>query len=387
MLAIFNTIETHFAEYKQLWIDISNIESISSDKERVDQVAEYIKRFCSSKGYKVREKVFEKAGNCLSISMNADSLLPGVALMAHMDTVHENGKFGYPPVKQDDEYLYGPGVYDCKGGIAVALLVMQVLKDAGYSKRPIKLILTGDEEVSNALSGSQGIDFICDEVRGYAAAFNCESGSEGAITVARKGILKLEIAVKGKAAHAGSNYSEGISAIKEAAHKIIDIEKASCQDNVTYNCGVIKGGEVVNIVPEHCSFEVDIRYINQDSLDAAMKHVEAIVNYPYIKGTSATITEKSRRLPMKLTEGNMKLYEHISKVCRKYDLEQVSPSLKGGGSDSAYTVLAGVPSVCSVGTTGEGAHTVFEKSRLDSLPSRAKMLTAAIIELPDDFVR
>jgi len=385
MRKIFNSIDSHFEEYKQLWIDICNIESITADKAAVNQVSDYIERFCLQKGYRVNKHMFERSGNCLSISMNEDSDLPGVALLAHMDTVHEKGKFGNPPVKEDGRYLYGPGVYDCKGGIAVALLVMEVLKETGYNKRSLKLILTGDEEVSNSLSDRGSIDFICDEVKGCVAAFNAEGGEEGKITIARKGIVRLEVNIRGKAAHAGSAYSQGISAIKEAAHKIIEIEKLSCEQNTTYNCGVIKGGEVENIVPEYCSFRIDVRFINQEEFERAMDHVKSVVDTSYIEGTRATLTEISRRLPMELKDGNVELFEHIQSVCNKYDLERIESSFKGGGSDSAYTVLAGVPSVCSVGTIGEGAHTIFEKSRIDSLTARAKMLAATILELPDDF--
>ncbi len=385
MQEIFNKLDSHYDEYKQFWIDICNIESFSTDKSGVDEVAKHVGKFSVEKGFQVKERSFEKAGMCSSILTEEHSKLPGIALLAHMDTVHEKGKFGNPPVKVDDEYIYGPGVCDCKGGIAVALLAMQVLKEIGYNKRPLKFILTGDEEVSNSLSAKGSVDFICGEVRGYAAAINCEGGEEGKVTVGRKGILKLKVDVKGKASHAGSAYFEGVSAIKESAHKIIEIEKASNEERITYNCGVIQGGEVANTVPHHCSFILDIRYINQDDLEEAMRHIETIVAHSYISGTIARITELSRRLPMELKEENVKLFEQISNISNKYGLEPVEKFFKGGGSDSAYTVLVGVPSVDSLGTIGDGIHTINERSTLASLTSRAKLLVATILDLPDDF--
>lgn len=384
MKEIFDMIDSLYEEYKQFWIDICNIESFTTDICGVNDVAQHIELFSTEKGFNVRERCFKKAGKCLSIFTEEKSNLPGIAFLAHMDTVHEKGKFGYPPVKEDSEYLYGPGVCDCKGGIAAALLVMQVLKDIGNSKRQLKLILTGDEESSNALSGGS-IDFIYDEVQGYAAALNCETGDEGKVTVGRKGIIKLKVTVEGKAAHAGSQYSQGISAIKEAAHKILEIEKASNEERITYNCGVIQGGEVANTVPPHCFFILDIRYINQDDLEEAMRHIETIAAHSYIPGTSATITELGRRLPMEVRDGNIKLFEHIRNASIKYNLEPMEKQFKGGGSDSAYTVLAGVPSVCSLGTIGDGVHTIDERSSLASLTSRAKLLAASVLELPDDF--
>lgn len=120
MKDIFEIIDNHFEEYKQFWIDICNIESKSSDKLGVDKVADYIERFCAAKGFQIKRQHFDKSGDYLAISMNTDSTLPGMAFMAHMDTVHEKGKFGEPPVKERDGYLHGPGVIDCKGGIPIA---------------------------------------------------------------------------------------------------------------------------------------------------------------------------------------------------------------------------------------------------------------------------
>ena len=192
-----------------------------------------------------------------------------VALLAHMDTVHVPGAFGYPPVRKTGSLLSGPGVHDCKGGIAVALLAMDALLRNGWQDRPVKLVLVPDEEVSSAFSGPAGIQFIKDNVRGSAFALCCESGNRnGDAAVGRKGVLKLEVTVNGKAAHAGSAYSEGISAIKEAAHKIIAIEQYAADDHVTINCGVISGGTKPNIVPASCSFELDVRFLEPGEKEA-----------------------------------------------------------------------------------------------------------------------
>lgn len=203
----------------------------------------------------------------------------------------------------------------------------------------------------------------------------------------RKGILRLKVDIKGKSAHSGMNYSQGISAIKEAAHKIIEIEKQSCEQETTFNCGTIEGGEVENIVPDKCSFKVDIRFIKKEALDKAIEYINAIVNKSYIEGTSSTFTEISRRLPMECTADNIKLFKRIEKACKKYNLERVKQSYSGGGSDAAYTVLAGVPSVCSVGAIGEGVHTINERADISSLASRAKMLAATIMEFPNKIYK
>ncbi|NLT58497.1 MAG: M20 family metallopeptidase [Clostridiales bacterium] len=341
--------------------------------------------FCTARGLAVNKHAFGSAGRYLTVHANPRGPLPGIAFLAHMDTVHHKGKFGEPPVKTDGTFIYGPGVCDCKGGIAVALLAMQSLLEAGFDRRPLKLILTSDEEVSGRLGGQAGKDFISDQVRGFAAAINCETGMPGKLTVGRKGVSRVEVRVFGRAAHSGWGYREGASAIREAAHKVIEIEGASDGEDLTFNCGVIRGGEVVNIVPAFCTFTTDIRFIRPESLDRAMRHIERVVSTVHVAGTTAECSEISRRLPMERTAGNERLFSEIRRVGEKYGLEKIEPHFSGGGSDSAYTVLAGVPSVCSAGAIGDGSHTVRERAWLSSLPLRAKLLAATVLELPDDF--
>ena len=92
-----------------------------------------------------------------------------------MDTVFPKGSFGYPPTKIDGDYVYGPGVNDCKGNIAVELLAMEALKECGYTERPVKLILQSDEEVNSFLSDQKTLEFMVEEAKGSAAFLNAEN--------------------------------------------------------------------------------------------------------------------------------------------------------------------------------------------------------------------
>ncbi len=379
MEKLFNIIEQNTDTYKQFWIDICNIEGISADKAAVDEVSSFIEKFCCNKGFDVKRFPFEKAGDCLIVEMNADSNEKGFVFLAHMDTVHEKGKFGSPAVTEKDGILYGPGVIDCKGGIAVALLTMQALMEVGYKKHT-RLILTSDEEVSGRLSGEKGIEFIKEYSRGFTGAFNCEVGICGAITVGRKGILCQKIDITGKASHSGIAYFEGISAVKEAAYKIIEIENHSTEGGTTYNCGLISGGELANIVPQKCSFLLDTRFATIADMEKAIEFVNSIVHKSFVNGTKSVVTPISKRMPMERTQDNEELFNKIKETCDKYNLEKVEPVVSGGGSDSAYTVMAGVPSVCSVGTIGDYCHTENEYAEIASLARRAKMLGATITE-------
>ena len=378
MNRLFEYIEKNEKAYKDFWIDICSSEGISSDKIGVNETVGRIERFCISRGFGTKRLPFENAGDYFICDVNEEGE-NGVVFLAHTDTVHEKGKFGTPAVTEKDGILTGPGVVDCKGGIAEALLVMETLAKFGYKKK-MRLLLSSDEEVSQRLSGDEGKQLIIDSCRGFEACFCCETSKKGMISVGRKGIYRLKIDIKGKAAHSGIAYFDGASAVKEAAYKIIEIEKMSSRNGTTYNCGVISGGKVENIVPDFCSFSVDIRAKTLGEMDDALAKVEKIVNTVYVDGTNASFTVRSKRLPMEQTDGNDALFAKIKEICDKYGFEDVYPDFNGGGSDAAYAVCAGVPTVCSAGVTGDGNHTSWEYAESESLVRRAKMLASVIYE-------
>ena len=202
--AVFREIEKDEAKYIKFWEDICNIETVSNDKEALDGLVDFVQEFALAEGFTVKRTPFEKCGDFLTIDMN-EGAEKGYIFLAHMDTVHVKGKFGYPPVKIEGNKMIGPGVIDCKGGIAVALLVMKSLKTLGYEKH-LRLMLTSDEEVSNCLGGEKEIDFIVNTAAGFKGAFNCEVARDGEVVVSRKGILRVRIHITGKPSHSGIDY-------------------------------------------------------------------------------------------------------------------------------------------------------------------------------------
>lgn len=377
---VFARIEALTPEYEALWERICSFETPSDNKEALDEQARYLAAYAKASGFQVTEYPFPRAGNCLTADTKGGEA-PKIALLAHLDTVHPVGCFGETPVRREGDTLYGPGVIDCKGGACVALMAARALMEAEEAAPPIRIILTTDEEVSARYSGPEGVAFIQDQARGVVAAFNCETGLAGYLTVGRKGIVRLEINISGKAGHAGNNYFSGVSAVKEAAHKILAIEELSSPDGATFNCGVIAGGTKANVIPGQCRFEVDIRGKTQAVLEDALAQVKAIAEKSFLPGATATVKILSRRPPMEHTPETDRLFEKVCAVSERYGLEKVRPLEKGGGSDSAYLIQVGIPTLCSFGPTGSGEHTVAEQADVPSLQGRAKLLAASIMEV------
>ena len=374
-----SVVERLLPEYLQFWRDICMMETPSRDKDALNKQADFIEAFGKARGFCVTRKSYERAGDTLLIELTGDEDKAPVALLAHMDTVHEKGAFGTPPVREENGILYGPGVFDCKGGIAVCLLAMQTLAEMGVSHRTVKLILNSDEE-NGTFAGKDGIAFIKESASGACAAFNAEAGRADSLTVGRKGIISATIKVCGIAGHAGNAYFSSASAIREAAHKIIELEAQSDED-VTYNCGIVRGGSACNIVPAECEIIADIRFWNAAQQKRALAVLEQVTQHVHIEGCTATWELNSVRPAMEHTAENEVLFEMVREVANTLKLDPLLGLTRGGGSDSAYTVEMGIPTVCSMGTVGRYEHTVREEADIHTLAERALLMAACILKV------
>lgn len=384
--SVFKNIDELYPSYLALFEKMIRHETYSLDKEDIDSFGVFLSDYALSKGYHTTIIPFIEAGNGLLITMNEEAKLPPIVFCGHMDTVHPKGSFECV-FHIENGKAYGPGTMDMKGGLLVGLLIMEALKKSGYTERPIKFIFVPDEERSEGLSGIKGKEFIKENAKGSAAAFTLEGSddAENMITVGRKGSIRYRVRVQGVAAHAGAAYAKGRSAIKEASHKILDIEEASDPENITYNCGLIKGGTSPNTVPEFCEFYLYNRYWTAEQYKKLRDHVESILNKQYISDTLTKYEVIGERYPMEPSKRNISLAEEINKASLKYGFGEMKYQSKSSGSDASYTSLAGAPSVCSMGPVGGNAHMRNEFCYLDSIKKRAKLISATIVELPTSF--
>lgn len=380
---VFDKIDELSDKYLDVLIDACNIESKTDDKEGVDKVGAYFAAIAENLGYTIKKREFEKAGNVYSFTYNPEGKKKMISLSGHMDTVHSKGSFGYPPTRIEGDYVYGPGVNDCKGNIAVELLVMESLKACGYDERPVKLILQSDEEVNSCLSDHKTLEFMVEEAKGSAAFLNAEgSSSDRCLTIGRKGIISNKIIINGKKIHAGS-CTMGANAIKEAAYKIIELEKDNDNDSITFNCGIISGGDTINIVPDMCEMFVEYRFKNMQQKEIADKKFKEIVEKSFVEGTHSRAEQISTRLPLEPDDKNKKLVGIINETCKQVNIEPFGMKETSGGADSAYPSLAGIPTVDSIGIEGSDCHTLNEKARISSIPEMAKVVAAVIINFPE----
>lgn len=377
---VFQSIHRLSDAYLQLLEDISNIESPTACKEGVDAVGRALIEFAEKKGWSVDICPQSVSGDAICLTMNPHVQAAPVCLSGHMDTVQPIGFFGYPPVHRDAEKMYGPGVHDCKGGVVVGLLAMAALEECGYNRRPVKMLLQSDEETGSRGSGKSTIRWICEQAKDAVAFFNLEASGIGTVTTARKGIARYEINVSGKQYHSGK-CDEGASAIAQAAHMILELEKFKDQKTLTCNCGLISGGTTPNTVPSNCTFVADMRYATQEDKETAENAVKKVTQTQYIPGCTSTYSLISHRVSMPVREKNLALLDKINGFLEQEGMLTLTPTKKTGGSDASDISAAGIPVLDNLGIRGGKSHTPDEFIYLDSMESCARQLAAIVYHI------
>ena len=180
---------------------------------------------------------------------------PRVLLVGHHDTVFPAGALAARPFTVDDGRATGPGVFDMKGGIVIALHALAALPD----RSGVELLVTSDEEVGSATSRA----LIEERARACGAVLVLEPAADGgALKVGRKGTGTFEVLVGGRAAHAGLEPERGVNALVEAAHQVLAIVGlAEPARATTVTPTLASAGTADNVVPAEARVRVDVRVV------------------------------------------------------------------------------------------------------------------------------
>ncbi len=381
MKKVFEKIDSLNSSFIDIWEDVCNIESPSSYKKGVDQVGKYFINIANENGWDVEVFKQETAGDVVCITMNSQSLNEVITISGHMDTVHPVGLFGSPATRRDDEKIYGPGAMDCKGGIVAGFLAMKALYECNFKDRPVRMLLQSNEEIGSGLENKATINYICEKAKDSIAFLNLEgheSFFEGKACLKRKGIAGFLFTVTGIETHASYCADEGASAILEAAHKIIELEKIKNSEGLTFNCGIINGGTASNTVPGKCEFKLDVRFSSNAEYEEACKLINKIANTVYVEGCSCTVKETNRRVAMELNDKNISLLNKANHIFIENELSPLEIGERRGGSDASDVSNYGIACIDSIGVGGERAHSKEEYGVLNSLAESAKRIASII---------
>jgi glutamate carboxypeptidase len=281
------------------------------------------------------------------------------------------------PVLRDGARLCGPGVYDMKAGLAMFLALIEALAALELTPpRPITVLFTSDEEIGSPSSRP----FIEAQAREAEYVLVPEPPmADGGLKTARKGVGRFTIEIEGKAAHSGVAPELGASAILELAHQILRVQGLNAPEaGTTVNVGVIQGGTAANVVPARALAQVDVRATTRlaaENVERSLRNLN-----PVTPGTRINVEGSFNRPPMERTAAIAALFERAREIAAGIGID-LTEGATGGGSDGNFTAALGIPTLDGLGVLGGGAHADNEHIVIDSLPERAALLAALLLNL------
>src|SRR3984885_15704164 len=292
-----------------------------------------------------------------------------VLILAHHDTVWPLGSLETHPFSIADGVLRGPGCFDMKAGLVLALHALAVLGvPAG-----VPLLVTGDEELGSP--SSRGL--IEAEAAGCLAALVLEASADrGALKTARKGVSLYQVRAVGRAVHSGLEPERGVNATLELAHQVLTVAglaDASLATTVTPTA--LSAGTVGNTVPAAGTFAVDVRM--WDTAEQARVHAAMSSLLPSVPDAVLQISGGPNRPPLPASS-SAGLFSLASSIAAELGLAPLQQASVGGASDGNFTAGVGTPTLDGLGAVGGGAHADHEHGRVQRLPGRAALLAALI---------
>ena len=232
------------------------VESPTDFPEGVNRMMDLAEREMVSLGAEIaREPGGENYADMLTARVCGESEGPGILVLGHLDTVHGVGTLEEAlPFRREGDRVYGPGIYDMKGGMYAACYALKQLLRAGRKPRlPVTFMFIPNEEVGSPTTRER----IEAEARRHRYVLVPEPAKQGRLVTGRHGIARFHVKTRGRPSHAGSTLSRGRSAIHEMAEQILAIEAMSDPETgVTLSVGIVHGGTFVNVVPIECHAEV-----------------------------------------------------------------------------------------------------------------------------------
>jgi glutamate carboxypeptidase len=281
-----------------------------------------------------------------------------VLLIAHMDTVYPAGTAAAKPFRIEGNRAIAPGIADDKGGIAIFLYAMKLLKARGYTDyAQITMLFNSDEERGSVgsrdlirrlssehdvvLSGESSgepevivmgtagvgrtqakisttrlsladrpIEEMADLILRSAGTAQAIQGTRMSWTLARaetpdlmRGLnanelqfATLDFQIKGKASHAGTSPHLGVNAVMEMAHLISRLSKALDEDSsIQRQWRRAGGGLIGNVIPDRAVATLEIAVPKTADLKSLMEKLQMIATSNQIKDATIDMQISSGR--------------------------------------------------------------------------------------------
>jgi glutamate carboxypeptidase len=317
-------------------------------------------------------------GEALLFTVRPDAPVQ-VVLTGHYDTVYP-AESGFTTVRRRaDGALHGPGVADMKGGLSVMLAALEAFERHPAAARVgYRVLLSPDEEIGSPRSAR----LLAEIAAGAHLGMTYEPAlSDGTLAAARKGSGNFQIAVAGRAAHAGRDFASGRNALAEAARIAAALDTLNgAREGITLNVARIDGGGPTNVVPGAAVVRFNVRSPDEAGCAWALAAIETIVKAPRRDGIAAALHGAFTRPPKPFSPVQQRLFEALAQVGALIGLP-IGWRDSGGVCEGNNLYAAGLPNIDTLGVRGGDIHSEAEYAWPDSFAERAQLSALVLIKI------
>ena len=360
-------------------------ESPTDSKPAVDRFGRVLAAEWKKRGVKIEFLPQKRAGNHVRVAWlsnltrgNGISARAGqILVLGHLDTVYGLGTIKKMPFRVTRERAFGPGIFDMKGGLVIALFAAEALARAKWlSRRRIVFLWTSDEE-----TGSQSSREVIErEARRSMAVLVLEpaNGPKGKLKTRRKAVGTVDLIITGRAAHAGLDPAAGVNAVHELALQAARLMRLNNpRRGITVNPTIAQGGTRSNVIPAEALLTIDLRAETIGDMRRIERKLKTL--RPILPGARVTVQGGFSRPPLE-RGASAALFSHAQEIAHQLGFS-IDECLAGGGSDGNFTAALGVPTLDGLGAVGAAAHSPDEQVIISALPDRAALLASLLATL------
>jgi succinyl-diaminopimelate desuccinylase len=332
--------------------DLIRFKTMHSRPEEIQRCMAFIENYLKECGANYRRLNHNNSPSVMVMPPNNSA---PILLMSHIDVVDAPDALFEPCIK--DNALYGRGSIDDKYAAALSLVMvknyLQRIRADGRDQNhlPFGILITADEEIGGADGAQQALKELKAE---FCIAL--DGGSLQKIVTKEKGIVKLKLVAAGKSAHGarpwlGENAIENLINDYRVLKTHFDLDAADHWHR-TLNFSWIKAGKASNQVPDHAEALFDIRYTEEDDMDALFKDIQT-----KIKGE--LIVERKEPLFKSAESSYLNLLLEIAKG--------TSVGFEHGASDARFLSAHGINGIVWGADGDMSQHSADEHINIDSL--------------------
>ena len=364
------------------------IESGTMDAKGLAQIVDYAQQRLQALGGQVERRKTTAGHSDVLVARWQGTGKRKLMLMAHLDTVYWPGTLASQPYRQDGNRLYGPGIADDKGGVAVILHALALLQQAGWRDfAELTVLFNGDEE-SGSLGSREAITTLAqahDVVLSFEPTAASTSPQGEGVLLNAAGAGRVLMTVKGRASHAGGAPQLGRNALIEAAHQMLQTQDVAKDiPGAQLNWTMLETGKTGNQIPELATVSGDVRITQRGAEEPLLAALKArVAQSQRVPDTQTTLAMTLGRPPfvgdaltMALAKKAQAIYAELGG--RKLALHPMT----GGATDAGFANQSGKTAVLeSLGLPGAGYHARDEFIEIETIAPRLYLAARMLIEL------